>query len=165
MCTHVCWWFGLSVMPTLETSRTVACQTLSMGFSRREYWRGLPGVRHNFPQVYSPPFSQAANPSLVKSIPFCNPMDSSPPGSSIYEISQARIPAWAAISFSRGSSGPRDRTHISCTGRGLFISEPPGKPNASLNRHPPPTPLHLSSLFPLLGQKRSREQQENPPRS
>ena len=43
LCTHVCWWFGLSVMPTLETSRTVACQTpLSMGFSRREYRRGLP---------------------------------------------------------------------------------------------------------------------------
>ena len=29
--------------PTLETPWTVACQTpLSMGFSRQEYWSGLP---------------------------------------------------------------------------------------------------------------------------
>ena len=35
---------------------------------------------------------------------FCNPMDCSPPGSSIRGISQARILEWVAISFSRGSS-------------------------------------------------------------
>ena len=33
------------------------------------------------------------------------------------QISQTRIPDWFAISFSRGSSQPRDRTHISCIGR------------------------------------------------
>ena len=31
----------------------------------------------------------------------CNPMDYSPPGSSVHEISQARILVWVAISFSR----------------------------------------------------------------
>ena len=36
----------------------------------------------------------------------CDPMDSSPPGSSIHEILQARIPEWIAISFSTGSSDP-----------------------------------------------------------
>ena len=30
----------------------------------------------------------------------CDPMDSSPPGSSVHGISQARIPEWVAISFS-----------------------------------------------------------------
>ena len=34
----------------------------------------------------------------------CNPMDHSPPGSSVHGISQARILEWAAISYSRGSS-------------------------------------------------------------
>ena len=34
----------------------------------------------------------------------CNPMDYSPPGSSVHGISQARILEWVAISFSRGSS-------------------------------------------------------------
>ena len=44
----------------------------------------------------------------------CNPMDCSPPGSSEHEIFQARILEQVAISFSRGSSRPRDRTLISC---------------------------------------------------
>ena len=39
-----------------------------------------------------------------------DPMDYSSLGSSIYGISQARILKWVAISFSRGSSPPRDRT-------------------------------------------------------
>ena len=56
-----------------------------------------------------------------------NPMDSSPPGSSVHGISQARILEWGAISFSRGSSWPRDWMCIPCiTGR-LFTNEPPGK--------------------------------------
>ena len=37
---------------------------------------------------------------------FCDPMDCSPPGFSVYEISQSRIVEWVAISFSRGSSNP-----------------------------------------------------------
>ena len=37
------------------------------------------------------------------------PMDCSPPGSSVHGILQARILAWVAISFSRASSRPRER--------------------------------------------------------
>ena len=44
----------------------------------------------------------------------CNPMDCSLPGSSIHGIFQARILEWVAISFSRGSSQPRDRSQVSC---------------------------------------------------
>ena len=40
----------------------------------------------------------------------CNPMDCSPPGSSVRGILQARIPEWVAMPFSRGSSWPRDWT-------------------------------------------------------
>ena len=50
----------------------------------------------------------------------CNPMDSSPPSSFIHGISQAGILELVAISFSKGSSWPKDRTHIpcvSCSGR------------------------------------------------
>ena len=45
----------------------------------------------------------------------CDPMDCSLPGSSIHGILQARVLEWVAISFSRGSSQPRDRTQVSCT--------------------------------------------------
>ena len=48
---------------------------------------------------------------------FCDPMDCSPPGSSVRGISQARILEWVASSFSRGSSWPRDRTCVFCIGR------------------------------------------------
>ena len=44
----------------------------------------------------------------------CDPMDCSPPGSSVHGILQARILEWVAISFSRGSSQPSDRTQVSC---------------------------------------------------
>ena len=44
----------------------------------------------------------------------CDPMDGSLPDSGIHGIFQARILEWAAISFSRGSSQPRDQTRVSC---------------------------------------------------
>ena len=52
--------------------------------------------------------------SVAKLCPaLCDPIDCSPPGSSIRGISQARILEWVAISSSRVSSWPRDGTHIS----------------------------------------------------
>ena len=48
-------------------------------------------------------------------------------GSSVHGILQARILEWVAISFSRGSSRPRDWTHVSCIAGRLFTNEPPGK--------------------------------------
>ena len=50
----------------------------------------------------------------------CDPMDCSPPGSSVHGIFQARILEWVAISFSRGSSQPRDGTQVSCTAGRFF---------------------------------------------
>ena len=44
----------------------------------------------------------------------CDPMDCSSPGSFVCGILQARILEWVAISFSRGSSEPRDQTQVSC---------------------------------------------------
>ena len=52
----------------------------------------------------------------------CDPMDCSPPGSSIHGIIQASILEWVAIPFSRISSQLRDQTWISCiTGRFFTI--------------------------------------------
>ena len=52
--------------------------------------------------------------------PLCNPMDGSPPGSSVLGILQARILDWIATPFSRESSWPRDLTcvsYVSCIGK------------------------------------------------
>ena len=43
----------------------------------------------------------------------CHPMDCSLSGSSVHGIFQTRVLEWIAISFSRGSSRPRNRTWVS----------------------------------------------------
>ena len=55
---------------------------------------------------------------------FCGPMDCSLPGSSGRGISQARVLKWVAVSFSRGSSWPRDQTCISALAGRFFTTEP-----------------------------------------
>ena len=64
-----------------------------------------------------------------------HPMDCSPPGSSVHAILQSRILEWASISFSRGSSLPRNQTWVSKSPAlmgGFLTSVPPGKPSLQL---------------------------------
>ena len=66
---------------------------------------------------------------VTKSCPtLCDPMDCSPPGSSIHGISQARILEWIAILFSMGSSQCKYWTCVSSLADGIFTSKPPGNP-------------------------------------
>ena len=54
---------------------------------------------------------------------FCDPVDCSPPGSSVCGISHARILEWVAVSFSKVSSCPRNQTQLSClAGDSLSLS-------------------------------------------
>ena len=68
-------------------------------------------------------FSKTWESEITQSCPtLCNPMDCSLPRFSVHGIFQARIPEWVAISFSRGSSQPRDRTQVSCiVGRSFTV--------------------------------------------
>ena len=52
----------------------------------------------------------------------CDPMDYSPPGSSVHGILQARILEWVSISFSRGSSQPRNRAWVFCIAGRFFTN-------------------------------------------
>ena len=105
---------------TLATPWTVACQApLSMGFSRQEYWSGLPfpspedlpdlGIEpgssalqaDSLPtELQGKPFSvlAVAAKSLQLCLTLCDPIDGSPPGSSVPGILQARILEWVANS-------------------------------------------------------------------
>ena len=69
--------------------------------------------------------------SLFSFVRLCDPMDYSPPGSSVYGILQARILEWVVTPSSRGPSPPRDGNCGSCnsciTG-GFFTAEPLRKP-------------------------------------
>ena len=82
-----------------------------MGFSRQEYWSGLP-----FPSLEDLPYPgiESGSPALqadalpsepqlhIREVPvtLCDPIDSSPLGTSVHKILQARILEWVAISFS-----------------------------------------------------------------
>ena len=83
---------------TLATPRTAAYQApLSKGFSRQKYWSGVP-----LPKVQSA--AAAAAKSLQLCPTLCDPIDSSPRGSPIPEILQARTLEWVAIAFSSASN-------------------------------------------------------------
>ena len=67
------------------------------------------------PQIYEFWQTAESESEIAQSyLTLCDPVDRSPPGSSVHGILQARILEWVAISFSRGSSQPRDRTKVSC---------------------------------------------------
>ena len=59
-------------------------------------------------------WNQRKGRKVAQSCPtLCDPMDCSLPGSSVHGIFQAIVLEWIAVSFSRGSSRPRDRTQVS----------------------------------------------------
>ena len=58
----------------------------------------------------------------------CDPMDCSLPSFSVHGVFQARILEWVSISFSRGSSPPRDQTRSPALQADALPSEPPEKP-------------------------------------
>ena len=78
-------------------------------------------VLSNWPEVINLKVNNFVNRSCLT---LCDPVDCSPPGSSVHGILQAGILEWVAISFSRGSSRPRNRNCVSCTTGRFFSAEP-----------------------------------------
>ena len=78
-----------------------------------------PGMLLISTDAWAPAHTICKHAKLLHScLTLCNPMDCSPPGSSVHGILQARILQWVAISFSRGASRPRDRncvSYVSCS--------------------------------------------------
>ena len=79
--------------------------------------------------------------SLQSCPTLCDPIDGSPPGSPVPEILQAITLEWVAISFSSGSSQPRDQTQVSCIVDKSFTVQPfnpllpPSPPVLNLSQH------------------------------
>ena len=79
----------------------------------------------------------------------CDSMNCIPVDSTVHVILQARTLEWVAIPFSRGSSRPRDQTHVSCIAREiLYHLSHQGRPNNEghpiENKHLFPRLFHLS---------------------
>ena len=78
----------------------------------------------------------------------CDLMDCSPSGSPVHGIFQARILEWVVISFSRGSSWPRDQTMSPALANRFFTIAPPGKSQILLeNLKIAPLQNNVNSLF------------------
>ena len=92
----------------------------SMGFARQEYWSGLP-----FP---SPVYESESE--VAQSCPtLSDPMDCSPPGSSVHRIFQARALEWGAIAFSVSIPVATAKSLQSCpTLCDPIDGSPPGSP-------------------------------------
>ena len=77
------------------------------GFSSRT---GLPAsLAHTLShQTQFNPFKEQQRSDVQSGLTLCDPVDCSPPGSSVHGVLQARILEWVAISFSGGASRPRD---------------------------------------------------------
>ena len=97
--------------------------------------------------------------SLQSCPTLCDPMDYSPPGSSVHDILQARILEWVANSSSKGSSRRRDWTHVSCVSciAGTCFSTWEDQVEMKLNRMVTPkrTPWRLKATLLCLGNERS----------
>ena len=130
-----------NLKPTLDSKESLVyvyswqCLLLrkSANFSQRtEKWDGQ--VEFSLSQsLKSTSFSETEGTHSVQTtckvlvaqscLTLCDPMDCSPPVSSVHGIFRARNLERVAISNSRGSSRPRDQTHascISCTGRSIL---------------------------------------------
>ena len=81
-------------------------------------------LKHHFEWLYAESESE-----VTQSCPaFCNPVDCSPSGPSVHGIPQARILEWVAISFSKGSSQPRNWTRTLALQADSIPTELQGKP-------------------------------------
>ena len=98
----------------------------------KKYTKETPAQSGSSPENFWGPFLSwwSLITRVLSSHFLCDPMDCSPPGFSVHGILQVRILEWVTISFSRGSSRPRDRTRVSPSAleADALTSEPPGKP-------------------------------------
>ena len=78
-------------------------------------------------------YTETAHAQSLSCPTFWDSMDCSPPGSSVQGIFQARILEGIVIFSSRGSSQPRDWTCVSCIGRQILYTKPPGSPIQKLD--------------------------------
>ena len=101
---------GLQSMGSQSQTRLKRLSSSSSGFTHRITFH-----IHNNPLCKHACVSKSLQ--CPKCSTLCNPMDCSPPSSSVHGIFQARILEWFAMPPSRGSSQPRDGIHISYISR------------------------------------------------
>ena len=86
---------------------------LMFGTNQHDSVKQLPSIK--IKKNYKKFYNQKSESEVAQScLTLCDLMDGNLPGSAVHGIFQARILEWAAISFSRGSSQPKDQSQVSC---------------------------------------------------
>ena len=115
--TFLCWWtlgcfYVLDIVSSAAMNVGVHVSLWTMLFSGYLLRSGIAG-----------PCACKHAKLLQACLTLCDPMDCIPPGSSVHGSLQARILEWVTMPPSKGSSWPRDQTHISyvsCIGRQIL---------------------------------------------
>ena len=140
------------------THRAVFQSTSDFPFAHSALWESL------VQRCIFSAFPQGDGVHAWSCLTLCNPMDYSPPASSVMGILQASILEWVAMPSSRGSSQPRDRTQVShtavrfftiwdtreaqeyCTGVGSLIPSPGDLPDPGIK---PGSPAFQTGSLPI----------------
>ena len=112
------WSFSFNISPSSEHPRLISFSI---------YWLNLLAVQGTLKLLQLLFTLLCCTKSPQSCLTLCIPMDSSPPGSSVHGILQARVLEWVAISFFRRSSQPGDWTPVSHIADSFFTFQPPGK--------------------------------------
>ena len=115
-------WRRLSDETFLDSSQVRGSAALGahiLEVEAEEKYQGFSSIDFHV-ETYSQDGITTCSCSVTKST-LCNCMNCSLLGSTVHGISQARILEWINVSFSRGSSWPRDQTCVSCIGRWIFF--------------------------------------------
>ena len=112
---HIFWFTQL--MKHMQAYIPASIYLCGTPLSKKQGWRGWGANWESSTDIYTLRLVCQSHSSL------CEPMECNLPGSSVHGISQARISEQIAISFSRGSSQPKDWTHGSfdCIGRWILL--------------------------------------------
>ena len=124
-----------TVRKHISTAQVTQCMILCYGSPRKQIQRtlGICNRSHGKSQGTSV-YWMCCCCLVTKSCPtLADPMDCSPPGSSIHRISQARILEWVSSSSSRGIFLIRDWTCFSWTAGRFFTTESPEKLTERVN--------------------------------
>ena len=108
-------------------------------------WGGCPGHQRVVPALFLSSYTLKDVCTCGKSLQSCPILCD--PGSSVHGILQARILEWVDMLSSRGSSPPRNQTHVSCISGGFFTTEPLATPYLYLNPESSSFTLLLSPLW------------------
>ena len=110
-----------------------------MGFSRQEYWSGLSfSSTGDLPDTGIKPGSPALKVKKVKALVtqscpiLCDPMDCSPPGSSVHEILQGRILEWVPFPSPGDLPDPWIKPRSPASQVDSLPGKPLGKPSPAL---------------------------------